>query len=94
MVIKPSQRPDFVLESSICGSETRELIHGTDVPTLELLIKAITKKHRLGDTKVVGAVLKIGDMVCGLNMHKPGDWKYMSELVIENGGSAVMVVEV
>lgn len=94
MVAEPSQRPDFVLESSVCGSKTCELIHGTDVPTLELLIKVIANTHQLGDTKVVGVALKIGNRVCELNMREPRDWEYISKLVTENGGRAEMVVEV
>lgn len=53
---------------------------------LRLLIETITRKHQLGDTKAVGAGLEIGNMICELNTHEPRDLKYISELVIENGG--------
>lgn len=92
----PSQQLDFVFEISLVGSREFNLIHGVDVPTLDHFIEDVCRKYGLDQSEedITGIKVKIGDRTCNVNLDEPRDWKYISRLVVENGGRAVVIVEV
>lgn len=89
---EPQKSDDFVLETSFFGSNSFMLIHGSDVPSLEHLVEKIGERHNLNrDQEIEEIKVKIGQRICNVNLDEPRDWRYISGLVVGNGGRAEVV---
>lgn len=84
---------DFILETRLSLLSEIRLIYGTDFTSLSHLVDRIREKHRLKpEQEIVGIKVTIQGKVFDVDLQEPRDWRYVSEVIFENGSRAEMLV--
>lgn len=84
---------DFVLETRLSLSSEIRLIYGADFASLPHLVDRIRERHRLRlEQEIVGIKVTILGKVFDVDLEEPRDWRYISEVIFENGSRAEVLI--